>query len=151
MIGMTNSSISKILRADSIASLTFLGVFPRNLLPEIKTYPCSLVLNTDTSDLPGAHWLAIYFTSNKECCFFDSYGRGPELFRLQYFVDHYSNSWEHNKTRLQSLDSSVCGQYCIYFIMMKCRGMQLDDIIGCFSENDFKFNDFSIETVLNLV
>ena len=129
----------------------FIGVFARDQLPSKINWPSSLIVNTDKINERGEHWLAIYFTSNKECCFFDSYGRGPELFRLQYFVDHYSNSWEHNKTRLQSLDSSVCGQYCIYFIMMKCRGMQLDDIIGCFSENDFKFNDFSIETVLNLV
>ena len=45
--------------------------------------------------------------------------------------------WEHNKTQLQSAFSTVCGQYCIYFLYHRCRRRSMSSIVNSF-ENDKK-------------
>ena len=52
----------------------FWGVFPRDKLPRITTYPSSKIVNTDKqTDKKGDHWLAIYVGKNKNCEFVDSF------------------------------------------------------------------------------
>ena len=41
---------------------------------EIRKYPKSFVVNTDPMELPGTHWIAIYFNEQMKGEFFDSYG-----------------------------------------------------------------------------
>ena len=40
--------------------------------------------------------------------------------------------WEHNKIQLQSAFSTVCGQYCIYFLYHRCRKRPLSSIVNSF-------------------
>ena len=54
----------------------FIGVYPRDQLPVIKTLPCALVANTDDSKNPGEHWVAMYFSRTKTE-YFDSFGLPP--------------------------------------------------------------------------
>jgi hypothetical protein len=42
---MTTNSIAKILTFEDV----FIGVFPRDQLPSIKSHPTSFVINTDPS------------------------------------------------------------------------------------------------------
>ena len=84
---------------------------------EINDYPKSFVVNTDPMELPGAHWIAIYFNEQMKGEFFDSYEMHPFHYN-NYFLDFMNRNgvqWEHNKIQLQSAFSSVCGQYCIHF------------------------------------
>ena len=66
MESLTTLDILKEINKDSYARRYFVGVFPRNRLPAINTYPASLILNTDPSGRPGEHWVAIYFNKEKE-------------------------------------------------------------------------------------
>ena len=50
----------------------FDGVFSVDNLPES---PHLLVCNTDPSDRPGRHWIAIYVDNEGRGDFFDSFGR----------------------------------------------------------------------------
>ena len=47
---------------DPVLAPQMQGVFPSDKLPVIKTYPAGLISNTDPHDLPGTHWVAMYFT-----------------------------------------------------------------------------------------
>ena len=76
----------EIIKSDQIASKDFLGVFPRDKLPNRLKYPCSFIVNTDPSNLSGQHWLAFYFSENKHCTFFDSYGQPPEVFNFKRYI-----------------------------------------------------------------
>ena len=58
---MNTFELQKILFSDSITRNYFIGVYSRDQLPIIKDYPSCFILNTDTSDKPGEHWLAIYY------------------------------------------------------------------------------------------
>ena len=40
--------------------------------------------------------------------------------------------WEHNKIQLQSAFSTVCGQYCTYFLYHRCRKSSKSSIVNSF-------------------
>ena len=70
--------------------------------------------------------------------FFASYGKHPMLYN-KYFLDFISRNaveWEHNKIhnkiQLQSAFSTVCGQYCIYFLYHRCRKRPMSSIVNSF-------------------
>ena len=48
--------------------------------------------------------------------------------------------WEHNKIQLPSAFSTVCGQYCIYFLYHRCRKRPMSSNVNSFV-NDKLRND----------
>jgi hypothetical protein len=121
---MNGESIASILAADRAAGRTFLGVFARDNIPNLprhaKRYPLSLVVNTDKLDESGEHWVAAYYTSPNAGEFFDSYGHAPSALGFTRKMLPGIKCW--NTSRLQSLHSSACGHYCVYFVAMRARG-----------------------------
>jgi hypothetical protein len=88
-------------------------------------YPSAFVVNTDHSKGPGEHWLAVYFDAGGTAEFFDSYGNPPEMYgMLNFLMDNSETRYVQNRKRLQSSVTSVCGAYCVYFIMMKSTGVK---------------------------
>ena len=51
--------------------------------------------------------------------------------------------WEHNKIQLQSVFSTVCGQYCIYFLYHRCRKSSMSSIVNSFVNDELR-NDQSV-------
>lgn len=120
---------------DEIMSKNFLGVFPRDMIPSsINTG--SLIANTDSSKEKGTHWVAMYKEKNI-CDYFDSYGRPP----FQNNLKGVRNNFNH--TKLQSNNSEVCGQYCLYFLYYRSRGVSLFDIVKSLKNNgDYIVEEF---------
>ena len=56
---------------------------------------------------------------------------------------------KYNTKRLQGTFSTVCGSYCIYFLMMRCRGISFEDILSQFSFNDYYRNDSMVSLFMN--
>lgn len=115
----------------------YIGTFPCDMLPEIpKTKrPCSIIGNTDKSGNPGKHWVAFYLTKD-HIEVYDTYGRGllPEF---RKFVG--KQKYVCNTKQVQTFDSSVCGQHCIYYIYKRNEGKSMQDIVSRFKtpqEND---------------
>ena len=71
--------LAQVLTKDPSTKGSFAGVHACDQLSsiEISKYPKSLVSNTDPMELPGAHWMAIYFDEQMKGGFFDSYGQHP--------------------------------------------------------------------------
>lgn len=145
---LTNVDILKHIEKDPYARKTFIGVYAKDKLPSIQSYPCSLVVNTDPSTKPGQHWLAIYFGKDKSSEIFDSFGLHPEQYDLVKYLTKYSKEYDFNKTRLQDLDSAACGHYCIFYILLKSRCFSLNEILSLFHKFDFKVNDFMVEHIV---
>ena len=144
---LNNIQIKHQLENDEYSKKHFLGVFPRDRLPEINKFPSSLVFNTDPSTLPGAHWIAMYIDEYQKCTFFDSFGFKPDFFGLESYLNRISSNVEYNSKRLQGSNSSTCGHYCIFFILLKSRNFSLETILDMFSKSNFKLNDFLIRNV----
>ena len=104
----------------------WLDVFARDQVPPLdraQRRPFALVVNTDPADKPGAHWLAFFASADGATAepleMFDSYGLSPDMHSLAHLAPRiYSLS-----TSYQSLDSSVCGHYCLFFLFNRAHGL----------------------------
>ncbi len=99
----------------------YLGVLPFDWFPSAALASarssCYFIINTDTSNEPGTHWLAIYFdTRLGQTEFFDSYGNSPTYYNLNSTHFTSARTLAYNRHQLQSDTSFVCGQYCVYFL-----------------------------------
>ena len=93
----------------------FRGVYAADELKKIKVVPGIYIINCDTSNLPGSHWICIYFSPMMQGYYFDSYGIPPYIPQHKYFlIKNSKHCWKYNKVELQSLDSSVCGRFASF-------------------------------------
>ncbi len=84
---MDTNQINRVLKSYIFTRKEFCGVLPIDYLPikKIKR-PCSFVINTDKSSLPGKHWFAIYLPLKGKIEYFDSFGIKPLIKkRFTYF------------------------------------------------------------------
>ena len=60
---MNTFQLAQVLTKDPFTKGSFSGVYACDELTsiEINEYPKSFVVNTDPMELPGTHWIAIYF------------------------------------------------------------------------------------------
>lgn len=138
---MDTKDIERVLNAD--CREMFQGVFSVDTLPE---RPRLLVCNTDPSYKPGQHWIAIFVDSKGHGEFFDSFGRRPD-YRFERYMNEHCIAWTYNKRQLQSIISSFCGYYCCVYCMFRCRGLNMNRIIGYFTR-DTAFNDCLVHSVV---
>lgn len=140
---MNTIQVENILRADCKLSSIFEGVFPSDRLPafcdENKT---AMVMNLDPHDQAGSHWVCLYI-ENGHGEYFDSYGESPPVKNFVSFIKRNCTSWNFNRNELQSLNTDVCGDYCIWFLSERARGKSMQDIVSQFS-NDCKNNDIMV-------
>ena len=127
---MDTSQIDSICLKDPYLKRFFHGTFPIDLLPkcDIGGY----VFNLSDSSSMGTHWVAVYI-ENKYLDYMDSYGVTAPI-QLKTWGKNYE--WFENGCQLQSPFTAVCGQYCIYFLMQRARGVAFNDILKKFNHNN---------------
>ena len=107
----------------------FLGVFSRDLIPlTCNSYPSAFVANTDPSSLPGRHWVAFYHISPTHLEFFDSYDHHTEDYKFS--TSPSLSLLDYNSLHMQSIRSSDCAQYCIFFLIHRTLGILMPEIIS---------------------
>jgi hypothetical protein len=109
--------------------------------------PLAIVVNTDTNpEGPGEHWVVIYADTEKTK-YFDSYGMNPTRVGVYRLLNHLAQPWERNTRCLQDFFSSVCGYYCLYYLLRRSRGHRLKDIVQVFGEDPGKNDTLVKKTV----
>ena len=136
---MNTAQIERILRRDPYCKKIFKGVYARDQIKRVS-YPSAYIINSDPSTRPGRHWIAVFFDRRGNGQYFDSYGLPPKVLGFTEFMNRNSKKWIWNRKTLQGLYSAVCGQYCIYFVLLRCRGVSLRSVTSHFSSN-FSEND----------
>jgi hypothetical protein len=130
---MDSKQIYTILQQDERVTkdLNFLGVYPIDMIPvtSLLQYPCCLVVNTKPKNNPGEHWVCLVKTEQNIGCYFDSFGYGPTNLPEIGVVLDSCDHWTFNDVRLQSAASTVCGQYCIFFLTHFARGLSTEHIV----------------------
>lgn len=124
---MDTRQIYNTLRRHPKSRLVFLDCVPADRIPFSGMHPYTVVVNTDVASRPGHHWVAIYAPSPTTVEYFDSYG-DPPTDRILDYLQRF-DVIRRNTDVLQSLMSSVCGQYCIYFILKRAAGESFDSIV----------------------
>jgi hypothetical protein len=144
---MNGYTLESVVKQDSHAAPHFIGVFASDTLPRvIGSTPALLIVNTDPISKPGTHWQAIAI--NKDGCgeFFCSFGLPPYIPHIRKFMDRMCTSWRHNTLDLQAIDSTVCGQYCVLFLLFKAHGYSMNDYVRIFSDDCYE-NDVFVSTM----
>ena len=104
--------------ADEYTKNSFLGVFPINYLPnKILQLPVLFIINTNTMNLPGQHWKAVYLSVNGNGEIFDSLAM-PISLTLQQWMNTFSKKWITSTLTIQNPLSPSCGGYVLYFVMV---------------------------------
>ena len=110
----------------------FNSVYSRNNLPKLKKG--AYVINLDHNKNTGTHWVVLFVKSN-EVIYFDS-------FCVEYIPEEImerikNKNIKTNIFRIQTLDSIMCGYYCVLFIEFMLKGKTLTDFTNLFSPWDF--------------
>ena len=127
--GLSSRRILRLIETIPRLDRQFLNVFPRDRLPPVsKRLPCCFIVNSDTANLPGTHWTAVYIDSDNCGFYFDSFGFLPPP-RLQRWLNYYTRRWFYNSTCFQQPTTFVCAYYCIYFLYQMSCGVAFQTII----------------------
>ena len=117
----------------------FKGVYAKDLIPQ-NIYNGVVIVNTDDSTAAGSHWVAIQFCTSDNMVqgnyFFDSYALHPEIYGI-----HIANLVGWNEQQLQGLRSTVCGYYCMYYVIMRQQRVPMKRLLQQFSTTNFDYND----------
>ena len=136
--------------ANSKTRAAFIGVFPIDHLPKrLPALPALFIINTNTSNLPGQHWKAVYISKNHYGELFDSLAV-PVSIKMQQWMNKHAQRWISSKLTLQNPLSPSCGGYVLYYVMTRLNYKSLKACIKPFSKNVFD-NDEIVQLFFNAV
>lgn len=139
---MDGVTLDTLMKKDKHVAPLFEGVFASDTLPRrLHKRPALLIANTDPISQPGQHWVAFFIDKNGEGEFWDSYGMPPLVKNHRKFLDRLCKKWSHNPTSLQSLDSNVCGEYCVLYLVHRAHGYTLRSFVKKWFTSNPKKND----------
>ena len=109
---------------NDVVRRAFRGVYPHNRLPLLlplnddDDLPLSLIVNTDSHNLPGRHWTSVYIDKQRHGELFDSLTTPPSA-HLARFMSYYSRRWVTNRLVYQHPLSSYCGVYVLLHVLQR--------------------------------
>ena len=131
----------------------YIGSFARNELHQIKikTFPTFFVINLDTRQSYGTHWIALAVYQN-EIYICDSLGGiNPSSTLPIELIDYLNILTNHRQIfmtkQLQSINSEFCGQYCVLFIKQMSENNSFCQFLSMFTRD--KHRNDSIVLFLN--
>ena len=122
--GLTNIDLYKYARELKIDN--FRGVFMRNNLPRIAHSKECGIVNFNTSEQSGSHWVCYYKGGMNERIYFDSFGQAT-LDEVQKYLKtekEYEMAKEviqRNTDIVQRVNTHVCGHLCLFVLTSLTR------------------------------
>lgn len=132
---MNTVELMKAMNTNKSTKKTFKGVFPADKLPRKVKRPAMIISNTDDSTKPGTHWVGFYFPIKGNIEYFDSIGELPLSLHHLKFLQKNGQNFIHNNKRLQGYFSSVCGNYCVMYLLHRAKKKSYKSFIKQFSNN----------------
>lgn len=122
---MNSKQLTFALEHHLCTSTYFKAVLPCDLLPTClpSCLPALYIVNTDPSTKQGQHWVLVFISKQQTGYFFDSYRLPPEFWdhRLYTFFNHNKLSINYNHIQLQSINSTLCGEWCLFISHFLCK------------------------------
>jgi hypothetical protein len=141
---MDDKRIATMMKKDFFTSKMWKGFLAPDLkLPYKKSnqiYPQLYFVNTAPTYSGGEHWCLLIIHA-KYCEFFDSFGQSPDKYDiLKSFVSHCKKI-VFNGDRYQSYLAKTCGHHCIFFAILRARGISTKKIKSLYKKGNFQYND----------
>lgn len=136
---MNTIEINKILSRNPITAKYYLGCFASDQLTNFYNFnfshPQCFVVNFDSSNSEGTHWVALYSSNPNDIEYYDSLGIWPppstDLFNYLAQFAHL----RYSKYQFQSHLSNACGKHAIFFLYNRCRGISFEKILKILYKN----------------
>lgn len=125
---MNTLTLCRLACSDRQIKKAFGGVYACDTLPKAKRRFNSFIINLDSSNLSGSHWVGIYFEENNDAFYFDSYGIEPLNKHILKFLKYNSKDIFYNKYAFQEDFSITCGEFCLYFLFCRSRHLKLKEL-----------------------
>ena len=143
---MNSLEIEKVLADNKWNTFKFLGCFAADVLPtnlNNKT-PVCFIANVDQSSENGSHWVAFCIPKIDHLEYFCPLG--ISFYHWPIFVNYIRNimnfeSIVMNRKRIQSINSNLCGVFCIEFLVKRDKGLSFALIINSYSTTNYLCND----------
>ena len=115
--GLTNLDLSEYVKRLGIEHFRRGGggVFMRDTLPKIPLHNECGIVNLNTSDEPGSHWVA-YYKDGKRRIYFDSFGQITPMELQRYLKTKEEKGKgviQRNTDIVQHSNTHVCGHLCL--------------------------------------
>ena len=126
---MNSRQIHQLLRSHLSTRRVIVGVYASDVLPSKPRAqrPCAYIVNLDPHHLPGSHWVCCYFPKDTYLPeYFDSYGQLPSS-NIVSFLN--APRYLRSTATLQNLFSTVCGQYCMYYLWKRIQDCDMASIV----------------------
>ena len=95
----------------------------RDTLPKTIHQKECLIMNLDSNDNKGTHWVCL-FKNNDEKYYFDSYG----LDLPTEVINYLGKKIKYSSFQLQK-DNHTCGHLCLFVLNQLSSGVSFEDII----------------------
>ena len=153
---MNNYQLHRLLKRHYHTSDAFKSCLTADAAPSVITdYPSFFIINQSTSQEihggnRGTHWAVLAFIderSNAE--FFDSRNLGLETYASAVTRSLQLNGngkITTNAVAYQDANSSACGEFCCWFIDMRCMSVPFDKCMQLLSAHDLKQNEYKIRS-----
>lgn len=146
---MDTIQINRLMRKYEWNEQKFCGVLPIDKLPLKKVKrPCSFIITTDDSSLPGRHWFALYLPRTGPIEYFDSFGIKPLNKEVYEFIKINGGKWKYNNIQIQDFKSKSCGKICILYLSYCNRGLTLKDFNNLFTKYTL-YNERIVRSLFN--
>ena len=112
----TTEQLTRWMRKDP----SFVGVFPLNKIPHLSTSSMyGLIVNTQTDNLPGQHWIAVRILFDRAWIFDPLAMQPPPSSLCDHLLQHCNVHTPYTCTlAVQPPTSQTCGHHCVYFLNM---------------------------------
>lgn len=98
----------------------FKGVFPSDRIPKLNDLSPYAILNLDTSEEPGSHWVAIAKHPNKDkTLLYDSFARkGSKIIKSLEYSGNGRIIDSDLKDKEQKIEETNCGGRCLAYLVV---------------------------------
>lgn len=136
--------------ANDSTKKAFMGVFAIDTLPtRIPHYPCLMIINTHTLNLPGQHWKAIFIPESRRGEVFDSLALPISTFLLRW-LNSFTKSWTRNKVTVQNPLSASCGAFVLFYTLTRMKKENMNQCLNIFSSNLYVNDKLMLQFVKDL-
>ena len=147
-IEKTNVNITADFITSSLnCSPNFIGCYAEDQVENLKitSFPCFLIVNIDSSELPGSHWIGLGVFQNK-IEIFDPLGFNIfNWSRIPCGLLNFLHTLSVSKTvvvnpRIQSDESNLCGLFSIFYVLKRAK-QSFVEVFAPFDLKNFEMND----------
>ena len=147
-INIPNKSLTNIELEEYAKQLGiphFRGVFMRDQLPtKVNKKECGIV-NLNTSQEPGSHWVCYYKNNAKDRIYFDSFGQITPVEVQKYLKTKNEfakgeSVIKRNTDIVQDVNTHICGHLCLFVLKSLSNGSNFQEVINTLTRDHVRYS-----------